>query len=324
MKTDKRLTARESMKSYAETVSRNCREFMQETSRLACFVEDLLKYKDQYDTSTEGMDARYKRIGEAFMLLEEGDLYINAASGFIPVDERIKKELRLYEYAKPRLKDAWKKLKYCDEMWFFSIETIASGWVDYKYISEILLPTLEKVDLTQLNALRLLRLNWFDIVSSINDPAWEGAWSPFPFIDLCGQWIFTFHYPVYERDNFKGVFANHANIEPMLSDSIYKSSEKMMAVHDDATLMGMNAAASERFPLEFYKYDGYRADITEKVSYVREKLNLMKNPSEDFVWLADTLRYQSEFEFVIDGVSYIILKERVPEIGMNLVAILDR
>jgi|GEM_PF-1368698 len=323
MKTGRRATVRESMKKYAETVSGNCGEFMRETSRLAFFVEDLLKYRDQYDTSTKGMDARYKRIGEAYMLLEDGDLYINAASGFVPVDERIKKELRLYEHAKPRLKEAWKKLRYCDEMWLFTIETLASGWVDYKYIADTLLPTLEKVDLTQLNDMRLLRLNWFDIVGPANDPDRKGAWSPFPFIDLCGQWIYTFHFPVYEHDKFKGVFANHANIEPMLSDSIYKSSVKMMAIHDDATLIGMNEAASERFPLETYKYGGYRGDITEKVSYVREKLNLMNNASQDFVWLADSLRYQREFDFTIEGRKYTILKERVPEIAMNLVAFID-
>ena len=33
----------------------------------------------------------FKRIGEAIMLFDEGDLYINAASGFVPVDERIKR-----------------------------------------------------------------------------------------------------------------------------------------------------------------------------------------------------------------------------------------
>ncbi|MDD3718747.1 MAG: hypothetical protein PHP28_08820 [Actinomycetota bacterium] len=313
---------RESLKSYAKTVSMNCQEHMRETARLACFVEDLLKYQDLYDTSTKDIDARYKRIGEAIMLFDEGDLHINAASGFIPVDERIKKELRLYEYAKPRLKDAWNKLRYCDEMWFFTVETLATGWVDYKYIAEGL-PALQGIDLTQLNSLRLLRLNWFDIVNPLNDPERKGAWSPFPFVDMFGQWIFAYHYPFYHEEKFKGVFVPHANIEPMLSDSIYKSSEKMLAIHDDATLIGMNDAAAEQFELEIYKAR-YWPDLIEKITYVREKLNLMNNPSQDFVWLFDTLRCQKEFDFTIEGKNYTIMKERVPEIGMNLVAILDK
>ncbi len=319
---DKRESIRESLKSYAKNVSRNCQEHMQETARLACFVEDLLKYKDLYDTSTKDIDARYKRIGEAIMLFDEGDLYINAASGFVPIDERIKKELRLYEYAKPRLKDAWKKLRYCDEMWFFTVETLASAWVDYKYIAEGL-PALEKIDLTQLNAMRLLRLNWFDIVNPANDPDRKGAWSPFPFIEMFGQWTYSFHYPFYEGDKFKGAFVPHAVIEPMLEDSIYKSPEKMLAIHDDSTLIGMNDAATKQFKLEIYK-SRFWTDLPEKITYVREKLNLMNNPSQDFVWLADTLRYQKEFDFTIEGKNYTIMKERVPEIGMNLVAILDK
>jgi len=312
---------RRDLKSYAETVSHNCRELMWETSRLACFVEDLLKYKDLYDTSTRDIDARYKKIGEAIMLFDDDGHYINAASGFIPVDERIKKELRLYEYSKPRLRDAWKKLRYCDEMWFFTVETLANGWVDYKYIAEGL-PVLEKIDLTQLNPMRLLRLNWFDIVNPINDTERKGAWSPFPFIEMFGQWTFSFHYPIYEGDTFKGAFVPHAVIEPMLDDSIYKSSKKMLAVHDDATLIGMNDAAAKAFKLEIYK-SRFWTDLVEKVDLVRDKLNLMKNPSQDFVWLADTLRYQREFDFTIDGKTYKIFKERVPEIGMNFVALLD-
>lgn len=322
MNNDRIAAIREEMKSYAETVSGNCRAMMHETARLSFFVEDLLKYRELYRTPTDDIDKRYRKIGDAIMLFDEDGHYINAASGFVPVDDRIKKELRLYEYAKPRLKDAWKKLRYCDEMWFFTVETLANGWVDYKYIAEGL-PALEKIDLTQLNPMRLLRLNWFDIVNTVNDPERKGAWSPFPFIEMFGQWTFSFHYPIYEGDNFKGAFVPHAVIEPMLEDSIYKSSEKMIAVHDDATLIGVNDASANTFKLEVYK-SRFWTDLVEKVDLVRGKLNLMNNPSQDFVWLADTLRCQREFDFTIEGKNYRILKERVPEIGMNLVAIIDK
>jgi hypothetical protein len=45
---------------------------------------------------------------------------------------------------------------------------------------------------------------------------------------------------------------------------------------------------------------------------------------EDFVWLADGIKWQKEFELTVEGTRYTILKERVPEIGMNLVALLER
>lgn len=313
---------REEMKSYARTISWNCGEVVKETVRLASFVEDLLKYSDLFDTSLDNMDERYTRLGETYMLVEEEKRYINGASGVVPVDDRVKRELRLYEYAKPRLKDAYGRLKYCDEMWFFTTDTLASGWMDYGYIADAL-PSMQKMDLMKLHALRLIRLNWFDIVNPINNPGREGVWSPFPFVEMFGQWVFTFHYPVYEGDQFKGAFVPHVKIEPILQDSIYNSPEKMMAIHDDATLVGMNEAAEERFSLENYKFR-FWTDLTEKVSYVRKNLSLMRNPSDDFAWLADGLRWQREFDLAIEGKNYTIIKERIPEIGMNLVALIDK
>jgi hypothetical protein len=52
------------------------------------------------------------------------------------LNDRIKRELRLLEHAEPRLKDAYTSLRYCDEMWFFTTETLASGYVEYEYIGD--------------------------------------------------------------------------------------------------------------------------------------------------------------------------------------------
>jgi hypothetical protein len=311
--------AKEALASYVKTVSGNCRELMRETARLACFVEDLLKYKDLYEVSPESVDERYTKIGPGLMLVEDGKLYMNAASGSTPVDDRIKKELHLFEKAKPRLKDAFNRLRYCDEMWFFTNETVASGYMEYEYIADV---PPEGIDLTQIHAMRIVRLNWFDIANPVNNPDKKGVWSPFPFIELYGQWIFSYHYPFYEGEDFKGVFVPHAKIEPMLEDSIYKSNEKMLAIHDDSTLIGMNEAAQKEFDLHPYKYRQWE-DITQAISYVRNDLDLMKNESEDFVWLADGIKWQTEFDLTINGKSYKVIKERIPEIGVNLVALID-
>jgi hypothetical protein len=307
------------LRGYASTVSANCRELMDETGRLACFVEDLLEFQDLYDTATDDIEKRYTRIGPGLMLLEDGKLYMNAASGAVPVDDRIKKELRLYEYAKPRLKAAYTSLRYCDEMWFFTTETVASGYVEYEYIGDA---PPQGIDLTRIHAMRIIRLNWFDIVKPVNNPEKKGVWSPFPFIDMFGQWIFSYHYPFFEKGEFKGAFVPHAKIAHMLEDSIYQSDVKMLAIHDDSTLIGTNQAAEAAFGLQPYRYKRWE-DISQAVSYVRTELDLMRCPREDFVWLADGIKWQSEFDLTIEGTSYTVLKERVPETGMNLVALVE-
>jgi hypothetical protein len=311
---------RKDLQEYVSTISANNREMMEETARLACFLEDLLKYKERYDTSIDGMDDRYTRIGEGWLLKEDGNLFINVASGAVPVDGRIKKELRLYENAKPRLRDAFDKLRYCDEMWFFTTDTVATGWVEYDYIADNL---PEGMDLTLIHAFRLVRLDWFDIVKPLNNPERKGVWSPFPFVELYHQWIFSYHYPFFEGENFKGALIPHAKIETMLEDSIYKGQVKMMAIHDDSTLIGMNEAAKKEFNLETYSFREWE-EPSAKVPYVRNQLNLMKNENEDFWWLADGIKWQTAFDLPINGKNYRIMKERVPEIGMNLVAVLDK
>ncbi len=311
---------RKELRDYAATVSENLRKLSDETDRLACFVEDLLAYRDLYDTSIEGMDERYKRQGDAYVLYEDGNLFVNAASGAVPVDDRVKRDLRLYEYAKPRLKDAFYRLRYCDEMWFFTTETLACGWVEYDYIG----PNLpERIDLTMVHPFRVTRLDWFAIVNPVNNPEREGKWSSFPFVELYHQWVFTYHVPLYDGEKFMGAFVPHAKIDPMLEDSIYKGKAKMMAIHDDGTLIGMNEAAEKEFDLETYKFRLWD-EPSAKVPYVRNELNLMKNECEDFHWLADGIKWQNVFDLTILGKEYTILKERIPLIGMNLVALLDK
>jgi len=57
---------------------------------------------------------------------------------------------------------------------------------------------------------------------------------------------------------------------------------------------------------------------------VRNDLNLMKNACEDFHWLADGIKWQNAFDLTILGKDYTIIKERIPEIRMNLVALLEK
>ena len=129
--------------------------------------------------------------------------------------------------------------------------------------------------------------------------------------------------PFFENGEFKGAFVPHANIRPMLEDSIDRSEVKMLAIHDDSTLIGMNQAAETAFDLKPYRSRRWE-DISQAVPYVRNELDLMRCPSEDFVWLADGIKWQSEFDLDVEGTRYKVLKERVPEIGMNLIALSER
>jgi hypothetical protein len=50
----------------------------------------------------------------------------------------------------------------------------------------------------------------------------------------------------------------------------------------------------------------------------------MKHACEDFHWLADGIKWQNHFDLTLRGRKYAVVTERVPEIRMNLVALLDR
>ena len=57
---------------------------------------------------------------------------------------------------------------------------------------------------------------------------------------------------------------------------------------------------------------------------MRNELNLMKKQCEDFHWLADGIKWQEMFDLTLLGKDYTVVKERIPMLRMNLVALLDR
>ncbi|MEW6439930.1 MAG: hypothetical protein AB1640_03255 [bacterium] len=315
-----RDTVRRELSIYASTLSENCKKFTRETEKAAYFVEALYSYPQLYDLSLDGMDNRYKRHGDGYFLIEEEKRWILGASGAIPVNSRIKRELKLLENAKPKFRDVFNALNYCDEFWFFTTESVCAGWVEYSPIADTL---PEKLDLSQLYSSGITRWDWYAIVGPVNNPGRVGIWSPFPCVDLYGQWVFAYDFPVYVEEQYKGVVAPHAKIEYMLNDSIYKSKERMLVVHDDSTLIGMNAAAQESFDIECYEYRAWD-DHSKKISYVRTDLNLMNNKTQSIVELADALKWQNEFEISIGCKSYLVMRERVPEIKCSIVACIDK
>jgi len=315
-----RDTVRKELRTYASRLSENCRNFMRETEKAAYFVEALYSYQQLYDLSLDGMEKKYKRHGEGYYLIEEEKRWIVGSSGAVPVDDRIKRELKLLENAKPKFRDVFGALGYCDEFWFFTTESVCAGWVEYSYIADNL---PEKLDLSQLYSAGITRWDWYAIVGPGNNPERLGKWSPFPCVDLYGQWVFAYDFPVYIDEQYKGVVAPHAKIEYMMNESIYKSSERMLVVHDDSTLIGMNAAAKKSFDIECYEFRAWD-DQSRKISYVRKDLNLMNSKSESIVQLADALRWQNEFEISIDGKSCLVMREKVPEIHCSIVGCIDR
>ena len=313
---------RSELKGYVDTIWENCKQFKHETEKTAYFMEDLYAYQELYDLSFDkGMDKRFKWSGEDYGLIEEDHRWINFASGAFPVDDTRKKELRLFEYARPKFKAVFNALRYCDEFWFFTVDTKAIGYVEYNYIGSNLPP---KIDLTQIYAFGVTRLNWFDIVNPVNNPERKGVWSPFPFVELYHQWCFTYHVPVYVDGKFKGAMVPHLKIDYVLNDSVHKSKETMMLIHDDCTLMGMNAAARKEFKeVENYEYRPWD-DHSKKINYVRHDLNLLNNKNPDIVRLVDATKWMREFEASVNGKKYIVMKESIPEIKCNLVACIDK
>jgi hypothetical protein len=191
------------------------------------------------------------------------------------------------------------------------------------------------VDIAAIHDLGIIYYDWFAIVDKENNPDRRAFWSPMAFIAVEHDWIMNLSAPIF-RDRYTknekmiGVVAVHFNLDWMVAKTIEKSAVKMMVVKDDSTLVGLNGAAKKEIELEtfekkkFSSMNGLDPRTTrEKKKFVGETLNLEYGKSEDVASLAQRLKSEFQFHHTLFGKPYTVIRERAPELGLNLVALLD-
>ena len=97
---------------------------------LAKRLEELFRSESSYDTSIADMDDRYVWREASYMWTtepgEQGSTVIGA-TGLVPVDDGIKRELRLWEHMLPSLREEYTRNRYTDEVIYCDKRSMVVG-----------------------------------------------------------------------------------------------------------------------------------------------------------------------------------------------------
>jgi hypothetical protein len=341
MNSDAVASARNDLRHYAGYVDSNARQIEISSTNLALKFEELNKNSTQYDLSLDQMNKEYMTKEDDFgnKLYIKTDSYnkgqiINIASGCdrVPLTPDIKRQLKLYEYAKPTITHMYDSLENVDELWLFDTKSnVAIGRIEYEF-ADLILPGL---DATLLYDFGITFYDWFKFTDKNQNPNRKALWSPMAFIEMFNQWIMNLSVPVYnnrysDNEEMIAIIAVHINLDWVIANTIEKSAQRIMIVKDDSTLIGMNSPAKKDILLETFNINNYSYStvfdsdaIQNKKRFVYENLNLEHDKSEEIVSFSKRIKSEFQFCHSLFGKTYTVVREKAPELGLNFIALLD-
>lgn len=334
-------SVRHDLRNYAAYVDANARETERSATNLAIQIEELNKSPESYNLSLDNMDKEYTTKEDDFgnRLFIKTDSYnsgqiISMASGCarVALTPDTKRQLRLYEYAKPSFIRMYDELENVDELWLFDTKSnVAISIIEYQF-ADYIIPGL---DGTLLYDFGITFYDWFKFCDKNNNPDRKALWSPMAFIEMFNQWIMHLKAPLYnnrysENEEMIGIIGVHINLDWVMANTIEKNAVRMMVVKDDSTLIGMNTPAKKDIFLETFNFNKYSyatsldsEEIENKKRFVYEGLNLEHGKTEEIVSFSKRLKSEFYFSHSLFGKTYTVIREKAPELGLNFIALLD-
>jgi hypothetical protein len=334
-------SVRDDLKSYARYADKSARDTEVYATELALEAEALNDNADPTGVSFEDMSPEYETRKDDFgnhLLIKvdpcDNGAFLSLASGCqrVPLTPEVMQQLKNYERMKPNMMRMYDEVENIDGVFLFDTRTNTSLFrTEYMFPGDI----LPGVDVAAFYDIGLTFYDWFRSADKKNNPDRRALWSEIAFIAIEHDWIMNLQAPIFnkrysENEEMIGVIAVHFNLDWLVTNTIGKSSIKMMVVKDDATLVGLNRSAKTDVRLETYdkssyiSYNGFDPATTrKKKTFVYETLNLDYEKSEDVASFSMKLKSEFQFSHTLFGKTYTVLRERAPELGLNFIALLE-
>ena len=282
-------------------------------------------YPDNIDISQ--MDSYHEYLPDEnadpalYHVLDDLGWGIGMATGATPIDDDVKKILKVYEdyeNTTHALENAIEISGLIPDIWLLDVKSVALGF-PYQDQRGNIAPGL---DITMLYEYGLIRFDWFEE----NQIAGETLWFPI-FIDFQDNFVKACHSAIYIEGEVTGVVAIHLDLSKLTENSINNYSENLMILSDDPVTnnfltIGMNEGAKEVMGIDGYVARDWGPDqIVDKVYYVEEALNIeYDDKSEDLKELANKIRNNANhFTHTISGQKYHVYTESIPEFDIVVV-----
>jgi hypothetical protein len=334
-------SVRDDLKNYARYADKSARNTETYSTALALEAEALNDNADPTGIPIEEMSPAYETRKDDFgnHLLIKADpcdagAFISLASGCqrVPLTPEVIQQLRTYEPMKQNMVRMYDEVENIDGVFLFDTRAnIALYRTEYLFAGDI----LPGIDLAALYDIGLTFYDWFRFADKENNPDRKALWSEMAFIAIEHDWIMNLQAPIFnkrysENEEMIGIIAIHLNLDWLMTNTIAKSSVKMMVVKDDGTLVGLNRSAKTDVRLETYdksnfgRYNAFDPATTQKKkTFVYETLNLDHEKSEDVDSFSMKLKSEFQFSHTLFGKKYTVLRERAPELGLNFISLLE-
>lgn len=287
-------------------------------------LEGLFRNESSYDISIDDMDDRYVWQEASYMWTtepgEEGSTVVGA-TGLAPVDDGIKKELRLWEHMLPSMREEYTRNRYTDEVIYCDKRSMVVGQTTTNFAG--LFPS--GFDSAEVCRSGVTYYDYYGWVDPDLNPDRVPRWAPNAFVDLLGVFIQSVHAPVFRHETdteTSGFMGLHYNLEWLNSATVYKSENRVLTLSSQSTLIGASPGAMDVLRLQPFERQEPSFLAPEAVKqHVDVERNLERGKSPELAELAAKIRTEPAFEHSLEGRSFKVTVEVAPELGFFVAAL---
>jgi len=291
---------------------------------LAKRLEELFRNESSYDISVDDMDDRYVWQKASYMWTtepgEEGSTVVGA-TGVVPVDDHIKRELKLYEQMLPSMREQYARNRYTDEVIYCDKRSMVVGQTTTNFGG--LFPSC--FDSAEVCRRGVTYYDYYGWVDPDLNPERVPRWAPNAFVDLLGVFIQSVHAPVFRHKSdteSSGFMGLHYNLEWVNAGTVYKSNNRILILSSQSTLIGASPGAMDVLGLPPFERQEPSFLAPEKVKeHVDVERNLERGKSPGLAELAAKIRAEPGFEHSLEGRTFKVTVETAPELEFFVAAL---
>ena len=254
-------------------------------------TEVLLLTSENYNLDISSMDEaaggnyRFFNNTQYYKYKNDGKAAI-ATSGFVPVNDDVKRKMLLLENAQTEMIKAQKLTPFSAQSWIMTGDPIALTY-PYKDLMSGIKP---KLDMRQ--------MYWWNMISEKNNPDKKVMWSPEPYGSLVGNgWIIMVISPIYTEKGFIGGASVDIKIKELADSIISNKDEILMLVSKKSLVISKSLGATIFSDINEVGLIYYLDQLSNHpVTNEEYRLSYEKNPPE-IRKLAENIQSVKPFDF---------------------------
>ena len=286
--------------------------------KLDTFAEGLLANQDKYDLFIDKMDfekgGRYKLYQNTYYYTYTNDGGVTGLStGFFPVNEAVKKRLKLFENAGPLMKSLVSN-DYSDVL-----------IMDHDHSTAVTYPWLDWLSFIPVK-FDFRNFPWITMANEENNPGRKHVWLSDPFVILGGRgWTVVCISPVDVNGKFDCVISEDVYLTRLASSVIKDSKNLLLFVTDKGYVISANKSARDSLKLKVLKEFDYLQQMKENVFIQDEYLLSYKDNPEDIKTFGEQLKKSTNFETTLGSKKYLVYKKALSELpNLSVVGLIEK